>query len=243
MDNPSAFRSLTGNADLGNRSTNLPAPPTAVKRYSDDLETCIREAYQAALSLGRRTVREAHRCGHLLIEAKGRTEHGDWLPLLLRVGIAARTATRMMRLARRYKSAEVGRFASVESAERALLPAPATATGTEAELQAEISRLQDGQRAMEEQSTELDATIARLERRCASALVAAASDPKRMECYAEAQLTTLKLADSRRAVAERQTAYEAERRRAVHYKRLLKQHGVDVTDPDLWMQTGTPPIA
>ncbi len=112
--------------------SSITTPYTDVKRKSvpvqnppDDLESCIREAFNAAVTLGRRAVEEAHLCGTLLIEAKLWTEHGEWLPLLARVGIAARTAQRFMRLADTFKCAELGAFASVEAAERALLPAPA----------------------------------------------------------------------------------------------------------------------
>ena len=83
-------------------------------------------------------------CGTLLIEAKLWTEHGEWLPLLARVGIAARTAQRFMRLADKFKCAELGAFASVEAAERALLPAPAPPaeyrpTGPEVDIEAAVA--------------------------------------------------------------------------------------------------------
>ena len=83
--------------------------------------------------------------GTLLIEAKLWTEHGEWLPLLARVGIAARTAQRFMRLADKFKCAELGAFASVEAAERALLPAPAPPaeyrpTGPEFDFEAALDR-------------------------------------------------------------------------------------------------------
>ena len=121
--------------------SSITTPYTDVKRKSvpvqnppDDLESCIREAFNAAVTLGRRAVEEAHLCGTLLIEAKLWTEHGEWLPLLARVGIAARTAQRFMRLADKFKCAELGAFASVEAAERALLPAPAPPAEPEPEI-------------------------------------------------------------------------------------------------------------
>ena len=88
----------------------------------DDLEQCIRDSYAATVKLGRMAVTEAHRCGRLLIKAKDLTEHGGWLPLLERCGIPPRTAQRFMRLARKYQIRQLGAFASVEAAERALTP-------------------------------------------------------------------------------------------------------------------------
>ena len=225
-------------ADHGNhRSTNLTDRSPSVNRYSDDLELALRDSYAAMLRHAQRTVEAAWRCGHLLNEARLTADRreGGFRGVLARAGIPKTTAYRLVDLFQRYPEvSQMGHFPSVDAALRAL-PAPATApTGTEEQLQAEIERLQDGQRAMEEQSTELDAKRARLERRNAELLVAASGNPKIMACYAEAQLTRLQIADSKRILAEHQTKYEAERRRAAHYKRIAKRHGIDVRDPDLW---------
>ena len=121
MDDPTRSRNLPTDPETVNDRANTPIGAFASGAESlDGLWQHIRAEYADTVELGRRTMAGVHRGGALLIEAKARTEHGDWLPRLTWAGIAPRTAQRFMRIASNYALDEVCEFASVDAAERAL---------------------------------------------------------------------------------------------------------------------------
>ena len=112
--------------------SSITTPYTDVKRKSvpvqnppDDLESCIREAFNAAVLLGRRAVAEAWRCGYLLTEARRTADRrdGGFRGVLARADIPLRTAYRLIELYERYpKCANLAHFTSVDRALAAARP-------------------------------------------------------------------------------------------------------------------------
>ena len=125
MADPSATsRSISTAADHGNN----PGESVAPSYTEDDLEVCIREAFTAAVDLGRRSLEEAHRCGYLLHEARGTADRrdGGFRGVCERCDIALRTAYRLVELYEAYpKCANLAHFTSVDAALRAAKPTPA----------------------------------------------------------------------------------------------------------------------
>ena len=77
----------------------------------------VEEHYATACRFGRQAVESAWYCGDALILAKAETKHGEWLPALKAVGIASRTAERMMQLRHDYVDIrQLGEFDSVSAA-------------------------------------------------------------------------------------------------------------------------------
>ncbi|MFQ5888814.1 MAG: DUF3102 domain-containing protein [Gemmatimonadota bacterium] len=73
------------------------------QRSLEDLARQIRAEHEQAAAAIRRGLEHARRAGELLIEAKGRLDHGEWLPWLeSRCDISVRTAQAYMRIARRW---------------------------------------------------------------------------------------------------------------------------------------------
>lgn len=71
----------------------------------DDLARLAREVrceYEAADRAFESAVQHAARCGTLLIEAKAKLRHGQWLPWLREVGVPSQTASTYMRLAAKF---------------------------------------------------------------------------------------------------------------------------------------------
>lgn len=76
----------------------------------DALSRLAREARAEHLAAERAfesAVEHAHRCGHVLLQAKSLCRHGEWLPWLREAGIPARTAQDYMRLAKNADSAHL----------------------------------------------------------------------------------------------------------------------------------------
>ena len=65
-----------------------------------DLAARIRAEHEGVAAAIRRGLEHAIRAGDLLIEAKGKVPHGEWLPWLATTGVPERAAQRYMRLAR-----------------------------------------------------------------------------------------------------------------------------------------------
>jgi hypothetical protein len=65
-----------------------------------DLAARIRTEHEGTVAAMRRGVEHAIRAGELLIEAKGKVPHGQWLSWLATTGVPERAAQRYMRLAR-----------------------------------------------------------------------------------------------------------------------------------------------
>ena len=73
--------------------------------------------YGEAMTLARRSVETAWKCGQALIQAKTTIDHGQWLPWLDQAGINRKTAARWMSLPRLYpQMSQVETFASVDAA-------------------------------------------------------------------------------------------------------------------------------
>jgi Protein of unknown function (DUF3102) len=78
-------------------------PPMAGSNSLADLAHRIKAEHDAANEAKRSAISHAIAAGDLLIEAKDRVSHGDWLPWLeANVGFSERTAQAYMRLAREY---------------------------------------------------------------------------------------------------------------------------------------------
>ena len=196
------------------------------------------------LHLGQRTLEEAHRCGYLLAEAK-RTAHwrdGGFRGVCERAGIPKTTAYRLVELYRRHPEvSQLGHFDSVTAALDAGTAAP---TGKAAELDALLERLKEAAAVRAEEIAALDTKIESGTRRVAdlladNAAAAAAGDTtsaKRLSCYAEVTRAHFEIADLKQGVASAMTRYEGARRRLKATDKLLKQHGIDVHDPDVWMR-------
>jgi hypothetical protein len=88
-------------------------PPRKVgKRSLADLATRINAAHKAVSAYMRRGLREAIQTGHLLLEAKARLKHGQWLPWLHKhCDVPERTCHVYMRLAEH--EAEIGNVADI----------------------------------------------------------------------------------------------------------------------------------
>ena len=164
MANLSGYESsISQAADTGNRPTTVQAPSSPVKGFSepsvkqsDDLESCIREAYNAAVLLGRRTVEEAHRCGYLLTEARRTADRrdGGLRGVLARADIPLRTAYRLIELYERYpKCADLAHFTSVDRALAKPKPAEYRPTGPAFDSEAAWDRIP----AVLEEGVELEA--------------------------------------------------------------------------------------
>ena len=328
MVNPSAAgytASLPRGAASGNRPTTVQAPSSLVKGFSDpsvkqsdDLESCIREAFNAAVLLGRRAVAEAWRCGYLLTEARRTADRrdGGFRGVLARADIPLRTAYRLIELYERYpKCANLAHFTSVDRALAAARPdekeelaklgsqlgqlanrpsvvtattevsyipevvtvvdtpvsyipevvtvipevvteAPAASTPSPPPvpsrrpvvqrnpdrdrikaLQAELERYEDAVSAMEHQLIEKQTRIEALEQNERILLSQPKGTAGIMECYNEAASLRAQKATLQSSVAEWMTKYEDKNRLVKSRDKLLKQHGIDVHDPDVWMQT------
>jgi hypothetical protein len=76
-------------------------PPRRVgKRSLADLATKINAAHKSVITYMRRGLQDAINTGHLLLEAKARLKHGQWLPWLRKhCEVPERTANHYMRLA------------------------------------------------------------------------------------------------------------------------------------------------
>jgi len=70
-----------------------------LSNHLTDLADRVRAANDAVLVSKRTTIEKALEAGHLLIEAKERCKHGEWLPFLDRAGVHQRTSQRFMTLA------------------------------------------------------------------------------------------------------------------------------------------------
>lgn len=84
-------------------------------------------------------VLSAWRLGSLLIERKGRTEHGDWLPYLEKVGLTGRSASDYMRLGKIGSAADLG--PSIRSTLLQVAPPPPT-FGRVQEVEVDLEPLQ-----------------------------------------------------------------------------------------------------
>ena len=283
--------------------SSITTPYTDVKRKSvpvqnppDDLESCIREAFNAAVLLGRRAVAEAWRCGYLLTEARRTADRrdGGFRGVLARADIPLRTAYRLIELYERYpKCANLAHFTSVDRALAAARPdekeelaklgsqlgqlanrpsvvdtpvsyipevvtvveAPAASTPSPPPvpsrrpvvqrnpdrdrikaLHAELERYEDAVSAMEHQLIERQTRIEALEQNERILLSQPKGTAGIMECYNEAASLRAQKATLRAQVAEWQTKYEDKNRLVKSRDKLLKQHGIDVHDPDVWMR-------
>jgi len=75
--------------------------PTITARA--DLAAAINQEHKHAVNKAREALEHARRCGELLLQAKKRMPHGEWLPWLTdNCKFSARTATGYMRLASRW---------------------------------------------------------------------------------------------------------------------------------------------
>jgi hypothetical protein len=93
----------------------------ASPRSLSPLATAIRREHEAAEASWRDAVAHAVRAGELLIEAKAKLSHGEWLPWLERnFPASVRTAQGYMRLARRAEDAQALAHLGVEGALREL---------------------------------------------------------------------------------------------------------------------------
>ena len=91
-------------------------------------EERFREHYGDFVALGRRAVEAAWQAGAALAEVKASKKHGEWLPWLQGEGVKARTAERLMELARAWQIRQVCEFETVDAALLAAKePAPTTA--------------------------------------------------------------------------------------------------------------------
>ena len=70
----------------------------------------------------RRTLADAWDIGRGLRAIKNEMQHGEWLPFVASIGMSASTAKRFMGLGEGYQIAQLGRFASVDDALKALPP-------------------------------------------------------------------------------------------------------------------------
>ena len=105
------------------------------------------------------------------------------------------------------------------------------------ERDAHIERLQDAVSAMEHQLIEKQTRIEALEQNERILLSQPKGTAGIMDCYNEAASLRAQKATLQSSVAEWMTKYEDKNRLVKSRDKLLKQHGIDVHDPDVWMQT------
>ena len=105
------------------------------------------------------------------------------------------------------------------------------------ERDAHIERLQDAVSAMEHQLIEKQTRIEALEQNERILLSQPKGTAGIMDCYNEAASLRAQKATLQSSVAEWMTKYEDKNRLVKSRDKLLKKHGIDVHDPDVWMQT------
>ncbi|MBB5754342.1 hypothetical protein [Prosthecomicrobium pneumaticum] len=136
-----------------------------------DLAEQVKLANEQFLLARRTTAESALRAGGLLIDAKDRCAHGEWLPFLKRAGINERTARNFMTLARSGIKpdtvADLGGIRAAlehlarERAEAAIREESAELKAEEAVLQAENEELREANAALEAEISALKAEIKR----------------------------------------------------------------------------------
>ena len=76
----------------------------------------ITETHDAAMSAAKTAVERAIECGRLMIEAKAKVPHGEWLPwLTANTGVSHRTAQRFMRAATEASKNDTVSYSSVRA--------------------------------------------------------------------------------------------------------------------------------
>ena len=84
-------------------------------------KAAVAERFERFGHYGRKTLEEGWRTGEALIEVKRSMAHGEFTPWLESIGIAPRTARRLMELYRGFpENGQLGRFDSVDGALTAL---------------------------------------------------------------------------------------------------------------------------
>ena len=103
-------------------------------------------------------------------------------------------------------------------------------------LQAELERYEDAAKVWDEERIAMRERIEALEQNERILLSQPKGTAGIMECYNEAASLRAQKATLRAQVAEWQTKYEDKNRLVKSRDKLLKQHGIDVHDPDVWMR-------
>ena len=86
------------------------------QRSLEEIESEVKVAVEHLRVYVRRTLLETHFLGQLLIEAKRRVEHGEWLDWLAEMQISPRMAQRCMQLALAYEYDNLSHFKTVDQA-------------------------------------------------------------------------------------------------------------------------------
>jgi hypothetical protein len=101
-EGPDALASANGAEDNGIEQAPNPIPPTTNEQELDDLARQIATEHEAAERAFGSALQHAIRCGELLIEAKTKIGHGEWIPwLAIHARVGERTAQAYMQVARR----------------------------------------------------------------------------------------------------------------------------------------------
>lgn len=122
--------------------------------------------------------------------------------------------------------------------ERAVVRPAATPRKTDkdrlAECRAHCERLEEQVKTMEHEKLDLLQRIEDLEQNERILLSKPQGEAGIMQCYKEASTLRAQKATLTSSVAKWQTKYEDERRRVQAYAKMLRQNGIDVSDPAAW---------